>query len=92
MTKKDFTGLVAKHSNLTKRDASLFLDGLTEALKEAFIKGEDVKIVGLGIFSAEIVPAHEGRNPATGETIQIEEKKRPKLAFSKGFKESINEL
>ncbi len=61
-------------------------DIITESLK----KGEEVRLVGFGTFNVSNRAATEGRNPRTGETIQIPASKQPKFKAGKGLKDAVN--
>lgn len=52
--------------------------------------GDEVRLVGFGTFMVNDVAAKEGRNPRTGETIQIPARKQPKFKPGKGLKEAVN--
>jgi len=82
MTKPELVDEVAARTGMKKRDASLavnaVLDGITEALK----RGDSVQLVGFGTFEVRQREARMGRNPRTGEPIQIAASKSP--AFRPG--------
>ena len=81
---------VASSAGLSKSDATRaiesFLDSITNALK----RDEKVRIVGFGNFSVSHRKATTGRNPRTGESIQIPASKRPKFTVGKALKDSVN--
>lgn len=74
MNKGDLTKAVAADAGLSNADAGSAVDAVFDAIAGAVKKRESVAIAGFGTFSAKTRAAREGRNPATGEKIQIAEK------------------
>ena len=81
--------LVVK-ADLSKGDAAKAVDGVFEAISGALSGGGEVRIVGFGTFSVASRKATTGRNPRTGETIQIAASKQPKFKAGKGLKDAVN--
>lgn len=90
MNKNEFVERVSEHADMTKADAGKAVDAVFDAITEALKKGDDVRIVGFGTFSASKRAAREGRNPRTGETIQIKASNQPKFTAGKGLKDALN--
>ena len=90
MNKNDLVAMVADNAGLTKADAAKAVDGVFDAITDALKKNDDVRIVGFGTFSVAKRKATTGRNPRTGETIQIAASKQPKFKAGKGLKDSVN--
>ncbi|OFX06157.1 MAG: DNA-binding protein HU [Alphaproteobacteria bacterium RIFCSPHIGHO2_12_FULL_63_12] len=90
MNKNEFIDRVADLSNMSKADATRAVDAVFDAITAALKKGDDVRLVGFGTFSAARRKAREGRNPRTGETIQIPASTQPKFAAGKGLKDALN--
>ncbi len=90
MNKNEFIDRVADLSNMSKADATRAVDAVFDAITAALKKGDDVRLVGFGTFSATKRKAREGRNPRTGETIQIPPSTQPKFAPGKGLKDALN--
>ena len=67
-----------------------YIDAVFDAITSALKKGDDVRLVGFGTFSAAKRKAREGRNPRTGETIQIPASTQPKFSAGKGLKDALN--
>ena len=90
MNKNDLIASVASSAGLSKSDATRaiesFLDSITNALK----RDEKVSIVGFGNFSVSHRKATTGRNPRTGETIQIKASKQPKFKAGSPLKAAVN--
>ncbi|WP_031555702.1 HU family DNA-binding protein [Parvularcula oceani] len=90
MNKNEFVDRVADMADMTKSDAGKAVDAVFDAITEALKKGDDVRIVGFGTFSSSRRAAREGRNPRTGETIQIKASNQPKFSAGKGLKDALN--
>jgi DNA-binding protein HU-beta len=90
MNKNEFIDRVADLSNMSKADATRAVDAVFDAITAALKKGDDVRLVGFGTFSAAARKAREGRNPRTGETIQIPASTQPKFSAGKGLKDALN--
>jgi DNA-binding protein HU-beta len=90
VNKNDLVAMVADNASLTKADAAKAVDGVFDAITDALKKNDDVRIVGFGTFSVAKRKATTGRNPRTGETIQIAASKQPKFKAGKGLKDSVN--
>ncbi|MEN7537295.1 HU family DNA-binding protein [Aurantiacibacter flavus] len=90
MTNADLAEQLAEAYGLTKADARKYVDNVFGAIVDAATKGEEVALNGFGKFKVKESAARKGRNPATGETIQIAASK--KLAFSpaKAVKDKLN--
>ena len=90
MNKAQLIDVVAKNTNVTKKDTEAVLNALTAAITDALKEGDKVQLIGFGTFEAKEVAAHEGRNPQTGETIQIAASKKPAFTASKALKDTVN--
>lgn len=90
MNKKMLIDKIAEKTGTTKKAAGEQLDAVLDVIKDSMIAGQDVKIVGFGTFSVKERAAREGRNPMTGETIQIAASKSPKFKASKALKDAVN--
>ena len=74
MNKTDLTNKIAAGSGLSKVDAKKALDAAIEAISESLKAGDKVAILGFGTFAPSVKPARVGKNPRTGEPVQIAEK------------------
>ncbi|MBI1392345.1 MAG: DNA-binding protein HU [Alphaproteobacteria bacterium] len=90
MNKNEFIDRVADMAGITKSDAAKAVDAVFDAITDALKKGDDVRLVGFGTFSAAKRAAREGRNPRTGATIQIPASIQPKFSAGKGLKDALN--
>lgn len=89
MTKNELIEKVAKKSHLTKKAARDAVDSTFDLIQEALIRGEKVIVSGFGTFLIRSRVARRGRNPQTGETIQIPQKKTPGFTAGKTLKRQI---
>ncbi|WP_417794974.1 HU family DNA-binding protein [Terasakiella pusilla] len=90
MNKNDLVAAVASSTGLSKADASKAVDGVFGAITDALKSSDEVRLVGFGTFSVAQRAASEGRNPRTGEKIQIPASKQPKFKAGKGLKDAVN--
>ena len=90
VNKNDLVSTVADNAGLSKADAAKAVDGVFDAISGALSGGGEVRIVGFGTFSVANRKATTGRNPRTGETIQIAASKQPKFKAGKGLKDAVN--
>ena len=90
MNKNELVASVSDASGLSKVDAAKAVDGVFQSITDALKSGGDVRIVGFGTFSVANRAATTGRNPRTGESIQIPASKRPKFTVGKALKDAVN--
>lgn len=91
MNKKELISNVSEKTELTKKDVESVLNAFIEAVEESLEDGEKVQLTGFGTFEPRERKARIGRNPKTGEEIQIPETIVPAFKVSKTFKERIKE-
>ena len=89
VTTKHLAYALAKQHQLTKKQGREMLEELTRMIRQHLKKGERVKIAGLGILQVRNRAARVGRNPATGEAIQIKASKKVAFRASVGLKMAI---
>ena len=89
MNRNDLVDAIAASANMTKADAASAVDAVLEAITTALKSGTEVRLAGFGTFVVSHRAASEGRNPRTGEKIQIPASKLPKFRACKGLKEAI---
>jgi len=90
MNKNDLIAAVADESGLSKADAGKAIDGVFDAITSSLKDGNEVRLVGFGTFSVSRRQATTGRNPRTGESIQIPASNQPKFKAGKGLKTAVN--
>ena len=89
MNKTELIEAVAKKAELTKKDAEKAVNAFTYAIAEALKAGEKIAIVNFGTFEVKTRAARTGRNPKTGEAMQIAASKTPAFAAGKGLKDAV---
>lgn len=89
MTKTELVGMIMAKSGLTKVDAGKAIDAFQEVVVETLAKGDKVSLVGFGTFSVSERAARTGKNPQTGEAIDIAACKLPKFKAGKTLKEAV---
>ncbi|MDE0539237.1 MAG: HU family DNA-binding protein [Rhodospirillales bacterium] len=90
MNKNDLVSAVATQAGLSKADATKAVDGVFNSITGALRGGGEVRVVGFGTFSVANRKATTGRNPRTGESIQIPASRQPKFKAGKGLKDAVN--
>lgn len=90
MNKAELITAIANNTDLTKAQAGTALDGLVNVVTDALSSGQKVTVLGFGTFSTAERAARPGRNPATGEAIQIAAKTVAKFKPGKDLADAIN--
>ena len=90
MKKLQLTDAVAAKAQMTKKDAAAAVDAVLEVIAEALASGDDVKITGFGGFEVKERAAREGRNPKTGEKVDIPASKCVAFTAGSTLKEKVN--
>ncbi|MDZ7835359.1 MAG: HU family DNA-binding protein [Alkalibacterium sp.] len=80
---------VASSADLTKKDATAAVEAVFESIKDTLADGEKVQIIGFGNFEVRDRAARKGRNPQTGEEIQIPATKVPAFKAGKALKDAV---
>lgn len=81
---------IAAEHGLTKTDARTYVDAVFTAIANAAVNGNEVSLNGFGKFKIKDSPAREGRNPSTGQTIQIAASKKLTFTPAKAVKDQLN--
>ncbi len=95
MNKNEFIAAVAENKALSKLDlskasVSIIVDAVLATIEDALKKGEEVRLVGFGNFYVSKRAAAKGRNPRTGEAIEIQASRLPKFRAGKQLKDQVN--
>ncbi|MBU2724799.1 HU family DNA-binding protein [Acidithiobacillus ferridurans] len=90
MNKQELISIITKTTNLSTANADAAVRALTEVISTALTNGDTVTISGFGTFATNERAARTGRNPATGESIEIPAKKAISFKPSKTLREAIN--
>jgi DNA-binding protein HU-beta len=90
MNKTELIDAVSERAGIQKTEATRAVDAVFESISSALKKGEAVALVGFGTFAVKERAARAGRNPRTGETIEIAATKVPGFKAGKGLKDAVN--
>ncbi|MFQ5827850.1 MAG: integration host factor subunit beta [Candidatus Methylomirabilia bacterium] len=90
MTKADLIDEVARLSNLTKKETEVIIDTIFNQITEALAKGDKVELRGFGSFRLRQRNARKGRNPKTGTSVSVPEKRVPFFKVGKRLRELVN--
>jgi DNA-binding protein HU-beta len=90
MTKNELVQRISEKAGISKKEANEALTATTSTISDTLKKGDGVTIVGFGSFSATQRAARTGRNPQTGETLQIPASKSVRFKPGKSLKEAVN--
>ncbi len=91
MNKSELAAAVALSSGLTVSDSTKAVDAVFAAISDSLKNGEEVRLVGFGSFSVAEREARQGKNPRTGETIEIPAAKAVKFKAGTQLKDAVNE-
>ncbi len=90
MNKTELIDTVAQKAEISKADAQRALDAITDTIQTQLTKGDSVQILGFGSFATSERSGRTGRNPQTGETIEIPARRTPQFKAGKALKEAVN--
>lgn len=90
MNKGEFVDAVASKGEMTKADAANAVDAVLEAVTDAMKQGDQVTLVGFGTFLVRKREARTGRNPRTGEPLEIKASNVPSFKAGKALKDAVN--
>ena len=90
MNKQELIAMISEKTGMTKADANRAVDAYHESVMQELKNGGEVRLVGFGTFLLGHRAATTGRNPRTGEKIQIAASKRPKFRPGQPFVDEVN--
>ncbi len=90
MNKAELIDAIAAAADINKSDAGRALDAVIDSITDSLKRGDQVSLVGFGTFAVKHRAGREGRNPQTGETIQIKASNVPGFKAGKALKDSVN--
>lgn len=90
MNKNELIDAIAEHAALSKADAGRALDATLAAITQALKQGDSVSVVGFGSFVVRTRAARVGRNPKTGDELQIPASNNPTFKAGKALKDAVN--
>ena len=89
MNKQELIEIIAEKSHTTKSDSKKMLDAFLETVTETLAQGDSVQLVGFGSFKTSERKARSGRNPRTGEAVEIPAKRVPSFTAGNTLKEAV---
>jgi DNA-binding protein HU-beta len=90
MNKSELIQAVADSADISKADAAKAVDAVVDSIKDALAKDDTVTLIGFGTFSVRERAARVGRNPRTGERLDIKAAKVPAFKAGKALKDAVN--
>ena len=90
MNKSELIAEVAEKTGLTKKDAEAAVKAVTDTITDAMSQGDKVQLVGFGTFEVRERAARFGRDPRTGESMEIAASKAPAFKAGQGLKDAVN--
>jgi len=90
MNKAELINKVSEQTNVTQKVAKVIVDTLFDGMKESLQNGERIEIRGFGSFMVRNYGGYKGRNPKTGEIVEVPPKKLPFFKVGKELKEMVN--
>ncbi|HIV81462.1 MULTISPECIES: HU family DNA-binding protein [Bacillales] len=89
MNKTDLINAVSDKADLTKKESGAAVDAVFESIQDSLKKGEKVQLIGFGNFEVRERAARKGRNPQSGEEIEIAASKVPAFKAGKALKDAV---
>ncbi len=90
MNKNELITAVAEKAGISKKDSEAAVNAVVDAITDALKKGDKVQIVGFGAFEVKTRAARTGRNPSSGEPVEIPACKVPTFKAGKPLKDAVN--
>lgn len=91
MNKSELVQALADKIDVSNEEASKIVDGFFDSMREALLRGDRIEIRGFGSFKVKHYDGYLGRNPKTGEAVQVKPKKVPFFKAGKGLLDCLNE-
>jgi len=90
VNKSELVAKVAENAGLTKKDAEKAINAVFSSIEKALVDGDKVQMIGFGTFEVKERAARKGRNPQTGNEIDIPASKNPVFKAGKALKDAVN--
>ncbi len=90
MNNADLAAAVASEHGISQKTAKEYVDTIVKNMSQALTRGDEVNLTNFGKFKIKERAARMGRNPATGESVQIAASKKPAFTVAKGLKTLLN--
>lgn len=92
MTKADLINVISEKAGITRVKAETVVNTIFDSMIEALMKNDRIEIRGFGSFVNRDYDSYQGRNPRTGEIINVQQKKLPFFKVGKELKEEVNKF
>lgn len=92
MTKHDLVKVISDETGIARQETSIVVDKLLDSIKDYIMDGRTIEIRGFGTFKLKVRKPRMGRNPKTGDDVQIPERVVPTFKYSHSLKEDIRDL
>lgn len=92
MTKSQLIDLVAKRSSMPRKKAAVVVNTIFESMAQSLVDGRRIEMRGFGTFSVKDYPGYKGRNPRTGDVVQVAPKRAIQFKVGKELRERVNTL
>lgn len=89
MTKQELINTLADMTGASKTDTQIFISALEDTIRETLAQGGEVPLPGIGKFKVKATAAKVGRNPKTGEPVQIPAKRKAVFVPAKALKDAL---
>ncbi len=90
MNKSELIKSLSEQANISAEEATLVVNTFVDSMKNALLEGDHVEIRGFGSFKVKDYGSYAGRNPRTGEKVEVESKRLPFFRAGKELKEYLN--
>jgi len=90
MNKNDLSKKLSEKENIRSNEAKVIVNAIFDSMKESLEKGEGIEIRGFGSFTVRKYGAYKGRNPKTGDLVDVSPKRLPHFKVGKELKEKVN--
>ncbi|GFM32334.1 integration host factor subunit beta [Desulfovibrio subterraneus] len=91
MNKSELVKMLAEQHNLSNDEAVIVVNSFFDSVRDALLEGDRVEIRGFGSFKVKDYSGYKGRNPKTGESVEVASKKLPVFRAGKELKELVND-
>jgi len=89
MNKTDLINAVAEKSELSKKDSGNAVEAVLETITKSLANDEEVRLIGFGTFKSKLRAARTARNPQSGESVEVPEKRVPSFKAGKALKDTV---
>lgn len=92
MTKAELVRIISDDTGILRKDTAIIVDSLLESIKDCIVSGGRIELRGFGTFRLKVKKAKTGRNPLTGETVEIPKRVVPVFKYSKSVVSDVKQI